>query len=264
MLKGAIHIHSTYSDGEFSLRQLRQIFLHTGCSFALVTDHAEAFDSESLNHYVTDCESLSDEQFLFIPGLEYECEQRMHILSYGSTPLFETRAPEEVIRKIEEHGGVSVIAHPKNTMFGQIASFSTLPQGIEVWNTKYDGQYAPRPATFRLLARLQQRQPTLLAFYGLDLHWKRQYRGMFNWLRIGTLKRDDILDAFRRGLYYGVKDQLELPSNGVLPEESLTRFEMVHRRSARLRNFIKEMKKTADSLGLKVPDSVKAQLRRIL
>jgi len=263
MLKGAIHIHSMYSDGELSLKQLREIFLHAGCAFVLVTDHAEAFDSESLKRYIAECESLSDRQFAFIPGLEYEGEQRMHILGYGSTALLRTREPEEAIRRIDEQNGISVIAHPKDSMFARITSFSTLPRGIEVWNTKYDGQYGPRSATFRLLAQLQKRRSTLLAFYGQDLHWRRQYRGMFNHVLVDSLRRDDILVAFRRGQYYGVKDQLELPSNGEVPEEFLTRFEKAHQRSARFRSLLKEMKKAADSLGLRIPNSVKSQLRRI-
>ena len=42
MLKGALHIHSTYSDGDFTLEELRGIFVRAGCRFAVdVSNPAE-------------------------------------------------------------------------------------------------------------------------------------------------------------------------------------------------------------------------------
>ncbi len=79
-LKGALHIHSTYSDGEFTLTELKQIFLAAGCSFLCMTDHAEHFNETKLRAYLDECRSLSDDEFRFVAGLEYECERRMHIL----------------------------------------------------------------------------------------------------------------------------------------------------------------------------------------
>jgi len=263
MLKAAIHIHSTYSDGELSLGQLREIFALAGCSFVCTSDHAEAFDHKKLERYSAECEALSDPGFRFIPGLEFECDQRMHILGYGLLALLRTKSPEEVIRGIESRGGISVIAHPKDTMFEWIERFNVLPTGIEIWNTKYDGQYAPRPRTFRLLARLQHRKPDLLAFYGQDLHWERQSRKLFNWVSVKTFERDAILEALRCGQYYAGEGELELPSNGRLPEEVLVRFGSIQKRSARLRQWLKFAKQAADHVGITVPHSIKSNLRRI-
>jgi hypothetical protein len=263
MLKAAIHIHSTYSDGELTLSQLREIFAPAGCSFVCTSDHAEAFDQKKLERYSAECEALSDPGFRFVPGLEFECDERMHILGYGLLALLETKSPEEVIRGIESRGGISVIAHPKDTMFEWIERFNMLPSGIEVWNTKYDGQYAPRPETFRLLANLQRRKPELLAFYGQDLHWERQYRKLFNWVSVKTLERDSILEAFRCGQYHASDGELELPSSGRVPEEVLARFGPIQNRSTRLRQWLKCAKETADSVGITVPNSIKSNLRRI-
>ncbi len=179
MLKGAIHIHSTYSDGEFTLPELRELFRREGCAFVCMTDHAEAFDSGSLSKYIAECGALSDTSFCFVPGLEYGCEQKMHILGYGAQRLAQTQNPQEVIRYIEEQGAVSVIAHPKDEHFPWIEGFQTLPRGIETWNSKYDGQYAPRPGTFALLQRLRSRKNGMQAFYGQDLHWKKQFHQLF-------------------------------------------------------------------------------------
>jgi hypothetical protein len=262
MLRGAIHIHSRYSDGEFSLPELREIYLSAGFRFAGMTDHAEAFDSEKLEAYVAECRSLSDDRFCFVPGLEYECQNRLHILGYGMTVLASTRDPQAVIRKIEELGGISVIAHPADAAFEWVESFELLPQGIEVWNSKYDGRYAPRPATFLLLHRLQQRKPSLRAFYGQDLHWKKQFRGLANVVCCQGVSQEEILAALARGEYRGVKDHLELPADGKVPQSLLEHFGSVHEHSDRFRRWAKKAKQVTDRLGVNVPTTLKAQLRR--
>lgn len=263
MWKGALHAHSTYSDGEFTLRELRERFLSEGCSFLCMTDHAEYFDQQSIERYVSECESLSDKTFRLVAGLEYRCDRNMHILGYCATKLTGSSDPQEVIRHIGSQGGISVIAHPKDDFFAWIENFDTLPRGIETWNTKYDGRYAPRSSTFALLRRLKQRSPEMHAFYGQDLHWKKQFRGLLVILDCDSLEPATILAALAAGEYTAQKDSLQLPSSGVLPEELLEGFDRVQARSHRLWRFLKNGKHTLDRLGVRIPDSLKAQLRRI-
>jgi hypothetical protein len=263
MLKGALHVHSTYSDGEFTLSELRDTFLSDGCSFVCMTDHAEYFDQQSIEHYISECESLSDNSFRFVAGLEYRCDRNMHILGYRATKLTETIDPQEVIRHIDSQGAISVIAHPKDDFFEWIESFDTLPQGIETWNTKYDGRYAPRPGTFALLLRLKQRAPQMHAFYGQDLHWLKQFRGVFVTVDSSSLDPAAILSALAAGKYSAEKEKLRLPSSGVLPKALLVEFDRVHARSHRMWHLLKNSKQTLDRLGIRIPEALKAQLRRI-
>lgn len=263
MLKGAIHIHSTYSDGEFTLPELRALFIAEGCRFVCMTDHAEWLDEPSLAAYIRECAVLSDDKFRFVHGLEYECEQRMHILGYGAAKLASTQDPQQVIRHIDAQGAISVIAHPQETFFSWIETFDTLPAGIEAWNSKYDSRYAPRPGTFALQQRLQQRKPGILAFYGQDLHWKKQFHQLFVHLNCESNESTQILDALRRGEYTGVKANLSLPSSGKVPADLLAEFDRQHRKSDRMRNVFKSGKKALDRMGIKVPASVKAKLRGI-
>ena len=263
MLKGAMHIHSTYSDGEFSLRELREILVSDGCSFACMSNHAESFGVAKLKDYVGQCASLSSPHFCFIAGLEYRCRGSIHILGYGVVSQVTTQDPQAVIRHIESEGGISVIAHPPDAAFGLIESLERLPDGIEVWNSKSDGQYALRPGTIALLHRLRLRKPAMLAFYGQDLHWRKQFRGLFNMVRCEAPSRDEILSALARGDYFATKADLELPSTGEVSDALLKQFALAHRRSLRLREWLKGGKKVMDSFGITVPASVKAQLRRI-
>jgi len=263
MLKGITHAHSTYSDGEFTLAELREVLSQAGCSFVCMTDHAEYFDDQRIKEYVRECAALSDEHFLFVPGLEFTCQRRMHVLGYGVTSLTSSDDPQEVIAHIKKAKGVSVIAHPMDSAFPWIESFTELPRGIEAWNSKYDGRYAPRPGTFQLLNRLQQREPAMIATYGVDLHWKKQFRQLYTGLSCDSLDRDLILNSLFSGNYQGIKEQLALPSNGVVADDLLISFGNRNRRSMRIRQLSKRVKKLADRFGARIPEPVKGQLRRI-
>jgi hypothetical protein len=263
MLKAALHVHSTYSDGEFTLAELKRLFLGLGCSVVGITDHDDHFDPAKLAAYVRECASLSDSQFVFLCSLEYRCEQEMHILGYGATALAATQKPQEIIRHIQNHDGLPVIAHPKDSMFPWIESFAILPAGIETWNSKYDGRYAPRPATFEMLRRLRDRHSGIHAFYGQDLHWKKQFRGLFTEIQCDSLKRDDILQALAAGKFSGVKADLDLPSNGELSPELAARFAARHNRSDRMRSFLGVGKSALEKLGITAPASIKSHLRKI-
>ena len=263
MLKSATHIHSTYSDGEFTLSELREVYLAAGYDFVCMTDHAEFFDEVKIQAYVKECESLSDERFRFIAGLEFECQQRMHILAFGVTSLVKTLNPQEVIQHIKDQNGISVIAHPLDNMFDWIESFKLLPDGIETWNSKYDGRYAPRPATFRLLNRLQLHKPEMLAFYGQDMHWKKQFRGLFNQVFCTTLNSSYLLETMKIGSFVGIKDAVVLPSNGILSCELLDNFGSLNIRYHKKRQLLKKFKKAIDRLGVSIPTPIKSHLRRI-
>jgi len=263
LCRGPIHVHSRYSDGEFTLAELRDLFLKAGCSFACLTDHAEAFDSGKRERFLGECQALSDADFCFVPGLEYECRERMHVLGYGCTLPARSQDPQSVMEQIQEEGGIAVIAHPAAEMFEAIGAFSALPDGIEVWNSKYDGRYAPRAAAFRLLFQLQQRKPKMLAFYGQDLHWRKQFRGLLLELACGNHARS-IIGALRAGAFCATKGMLRLPSDGRVPDRLLNRFAGEHDRSEKLRQLLRSCKAAGDRLHIPVNGAIKAQLRRIL
>jgi hypothetical protein len=263
MLRGALHVHSVYSDGEFTLPELRQTLQEEGCAFAFVADHAQYFDEVKLAEYGRELERLSDSTFTFVPGLEFECEKRLHIVGYGAQFLLAADDPEEVIGALEAKHAVAVIAHPKTELFSWIESFGRLPSGIEVWNSKYDGRYAPRAETFGLLSRLQARRTDLRAFYGQDLHWRHQYRGLHVDVAAASNTAGDLLDALRKGNFSAAVHGMRLPSTGALSEEQLLMFSRAQRRSDRVRHLMRATKRVTDRIGLSIPAALKSQARRI-
>jgi hypothetical protein len=101
------------------------------------------------------------------------------------------------------------------------------------------------------------------AFYGQDLHWKKQFRGLRVILNCDSVEPAAILAALAAGEYTAEKDDLRLPSSGVLPESLLEEFGRVQARSHRMWRLLKNGKQTLDRLGIRVPESLKSQLRRI-
>lgn len=264
MITGVLHVHSTYSDGEFSLPELRDLFLAEGCRFICMSDHANAMDESKVARYVEECRELSDARMQFVPGLEFDCDRRLHLLGYGVTALSQATNPIEVIAHVRREGGVAVIAHPRDPEFGWIESFGELPDGIEVWNSKYDGKRAPRARTFRLLRRLQERHPAMRAFFGQDLHWRTQYHGLYTRLEIDEATRESVLSALFAGAFHGRKGTMDLPSSGSLPDDVLARFDQVNGRSQRLRSSAMAVNRLRLRLGLGIPSALRSVLRRWL
>lgn len=262
-LLAALHVHSTYSDGEFSLAEVRAIYERAGCAVVCVTDHAEGFTETMRRRFVEECERLSDDRVRLVPGLEYECDRRLHVLGYGLVRAAPSADPADVIAFIEAHGGVSVIAHPNTELFPWIEGFATLPMGVEAWNSKYDGRYAPRPETFALIARLQRRRPALRAFYGQDLHWRKQYRGLLVRLDAPTNAASDVLMALRRGAFEGQWRGWSLPSDGAIAPNLLRSFARRQAWSRGVRRVVRGMKAATGGWAARLPAPIKAQLRRI-
>ena len=261
-MKGVLHVHSTFSDGELSLPELRREYERRGYRFACLTDHAEHLDADAVAAYRAQCDELSDDRFRFVAGLEYECPGRMHILGLGTTALIETRDPQAVIREIALDGGVSIIAHPRTQDFGIIRAFAQPADGIEVWNSKYDGRYAPRAETFALVRSVREEFPNVRAFYGQDLHFRNQYTGLHVELA-SSLDSLAIVEALRAGDYVGRTEEFRLAPDGTLDPALGDRFTRAHSRSRRVRRLAGRAKALLDLAGLGVPQGVKTQLRRL-
>jgi hypothetical protein len=264
MIKGVLHVHSTYSDGEFSLAELKELFQSEGCRFICMSDHANAMDKAKLTRYMQECQELSNGEMQIIPGLEFDCDRRLHLLGYGVTALCKSTNPIEVIQHVRRERGVAVIAHPRDPEFAWIETFDVAPDGIEVWNSKYDGKHAPRARTFRLLHRMQERVPRLRAFYGQDLHWRTQYHGLFTEIDGESATRGSVLAALAAGEYRGRKDGDPLPSSGQVAEGLLEQFDRRNKRSQRLRTAMMAINRTRKRLGVSIPPAIKAVLRRVL
>ena len=79
MKKYDLHIHSTFSDGEYSPEQIIDKLRENNIDIFSITDHDNA-DS------VLEMEKIDTKGLLYIPGIEFSAEKgvfKMHILGYG-------------------------------------------------------------------------------------------------------------------------------------------------------------------------------------
>lgn len=263
MSRAALHLHSTWSDGELTLDALRELLLRRGYAWALMADHAPFFDEHRAAEFAAECAAHSDDRLRFIPGLEFDGPDRMHIVGYGVTRPLGPAEPEEIIAHIRTEGGVSVIAHPKLEHFPRLRALASPPDGIEVWNAKYDGRFAPRPATFELLREIRRDHPHVLAFYGLDLHWRRQFAALSTRIKHAA-DPDAVLNALRAGAFTGHHGRLVLPSDGRLDDALLAGFQRRQRWHSALRRLAHGANRGIQRLGGGVPAPLKAQARRWL
>jgi hypothetical protein len=217
-MKGVLHVHSTFSDGEESLEGLVRLFKQAGMSFIAVSDHAEVFDEARMSDYVGRCEALSDSRFVVIPGLEFALQGgSLHILGYGVTRRVRFTHMEQLVDGIHEAGGIAVLAHPPAGSTNMIGPIKGKLDGVEVWNGRYDGVHAPRAESFQLLRKVRSLNLKTSAYCGIDLHKIGQARKpVYLELNSDKVDRESILGALRDGRFTLRGSNMSIPSTGDL------------------------------------------------
>src|SRR6185369_16012406 len=217
-MRGVLHVHSTFSDGDEPLERVVETFKDGGMDFIAVSDHAEVFDEGRMQEYVALCASLSSACFLVIPGLEFALKGgSIHVLGYGISERVRAPNIEELVDGIHRAGGLAVLAHPPSGSINMIASVKGKLDGIEVWNGRYDGMVSPRADSFQLLRRIRRSNSKAAAYCGVDLHKIAQARkSVYVEVETERLGRNEILDALRDGRFTVHGSSLVIPSSGNL------------------------------------------------
>jgi len=137
-----LHMHTPYSDGRGTHKEIAQAAIKTGLDVVIVTDH---------NVWVNGLEGYYQEdgkQVLLLVGEEVHdrtrVPQKNHLLIFGADRELSQRAkePQHLIDGVQEAGGLAFIAHPIDPpaeSFGQedlswvdwdVRGYT----GIELWN----------------------------------------------------------------------------------------------------------------------------------
>lgn len=132
---GNIHIHSTYSDGSDSIKQIAAHAERAGLSYIIITDHETlaGIAEEGLHSNV-----------VTLVGVEIN-RPHSHYLAFGltETPVPDPENPQTVIDAVRSAGGLGFIAHPfeKGSRFiekGKAYPWRYWPvfgfTGMEIWN----------------------------------------------------------------------------------------------------------------------------------
>jgi hypothetical protein len=123
---------------------------------------------------------------------------------------------EELVDGIHEAGGIAVLAHPPAGSTNIINSIKEKLDGIEVWNSRYDGVHAPRAESFQLLRTLRAVNSRISAYCGIDLHKAAQASKPVYIEVLAALNRASILDALRSSRFTLRGGAHSIPSTGDL------------------------------------------------
>ncbi|MBI1749140.1 MAG: hypothetical protein HY234_02565 [Acidobacteria bacterium] len=173
--RGAFHAHSKHSyDGQQPLPALCAELRRRGDHFLLLTEHDDTLDAAAYERIRAECAALSDAQFLAVPGLEIRCwrteREQWHIAALGVGAWIPRGPIPEVVENIRRAGGLSVFLHPhkysRQIELAEIARFD----GLELWNGKEDGHFAPRWRTLRLARAAAAHRTGPVLYCGHDLH----------------------------------------------------------------------------------------------
>ncbi|HZR47707.1 MAG TPA: hypothetical protein VFA47_13435 [Candidatus Manganitrophaceae bacterium] len=269
--KGALHLHTTFSDGEYTPEELKDHFQKRGFQFLMMSDHAEALDPEKMTEYVARCRALSDESFCMAPGLEFAYADPMgpgsgslHLLGYGVDRYEREENPLDMVHTIHRLGGLAVLAHPYPPHYPVIAPMEKFLDGIELWNTKYNGRFAPALWNYALLKETRGVHPEVLGFYGTDFHWKTQYCEMGIWVEAESLTPSALLTALSGGKFYAERKGTVFTPEGALTPDQEARFGKVEQAYQLWKKIVKGGKQPFRMLHLPVPKRLKAMARKVL
>ena len=213
-VKGAFHLHSTFSgDGEVPLADIKRMFMTDGFHFVAVCEHQHDMDLQKFDALVEECRRLSEPGFLMIPGIEFNC-YRNHILGIGIHAYCPSVAEDEVVPWIKGHNGLAVWAHPKKNEYQLPRHVIDELDGMEIWNSKFDGKYAPRTEVVRYYRERLVHRPQLRPFCSVDFHFRAQFRHVPMYCEVECLTTEQVLASLRAGAYFAKTAALTVTGRG--------------------------------------------------
>jgi hypothetical protein len=203
-LRGAFHAHSTHSyDGRDTLKVLAGELRRRGFDFLLLTEHDDKLTPQTFARVVAEAAGLSAEDFLIVPGLEIRCWRRegeqWHIGAIGVRDWISRGPIPDVVKAIHEAGGLAIFLHPYKHSTSIEPAELYIFDGLEGWNGKFDGFYAPQGRTLNLFRRLEEFQPRPAFYCGHDLHGVDGIAPLALQVEADRLEVGAILGALRRG-----------------------------------------------------------------
>ncbi len=170
-IKGVIHFHSNYSyDGRDNIRDIVAFLKSRGCSFVFLTEHDDDFNEEKMERFVEECEATSSRGFLVVPGIEFRCRNKVHILGLGLRKFVRREDPEGVATWIRDNGGKAVIAHPIKYQQNIGPKLINLVNGVEIWNSHKDSRFIPNYRMLELFRIWKKINPLIIPICGSDNH----------------------------------------------------------------------------------------------
>jgi hypothetical protein len=260
-IKGVIHVHSTYSyDGKESLQSLRDFLTKKDIAFCCLTEHTDQMTLEQAQLFVQECKMLSTSQFVFIPGFEVPYG-KAHMLLLGTEVFLGQNADAQMLKTWSNASALTILAHPVRNAFIVDEIMEQILDGIEIWNQQYEGKLVPRFRSKKLLRKLQEKSPTLLAMGGLDFHRVEHFGSPLYTLELDHLTQDTVLRALKEGRYSFGTNGLDVSATGLWKGDSSFTHKTLSIFSISVIVLGKKMNAFLALLGIKPPKGLKRFIR---
>jgi hypothetical protein len=134
---GALHIHSVFSDGSGTVKEIAKNADETGLDYIILTDH------NTLRALKEGCEGWYGSTLLLVGCEINDKENKNHYLAFGINETYSTRmSAKKYVKKIADAGGIGFLAHPheKRTHMKEHPPYPWVDweiedfTGIEIWN----------------------------------------------------------------------------------------------------------------------------------
>jgi predicted metal-dependent phosphoesterase TrpH len=209
--RGIIHIHTTCSyDGTCSIPDFADLAKKKHYNFIALTEHAEDFNDKKMHTLVHECKRASCEDFLVLPGLEFNCNG-MHILGIGIEKYINSINPDELIQKIHENNGLAILAHTAYYKDIPYEKLKTLDI-IEIWNPRYGETLSPSIKSIKIFRKFRTMKKSYGAAGGLDFHKTQDFVSLYLVVSSDRLTQKNILESLKRGDFSTRNRFIELSS----------------------------------------------------
>jgi hypothetical protein len=209
-LRGELHLHSTHSDGRWSVEQMAEAARGREIDFMFLTDHNTVSGVGALRE-------AAGGAIAVLPGQELTTF-RGHALALGPecwldwrTGL-EGRGMNDVARDVRQAGGVLVVAHPDappdevctGCRWTHGDFDPALAHAVEVWGGLWDGPEERNPGCLDLWRRWLNQGHRLTATGATDAHGPEDWSGPvpLTYVQAEEPSLPAVLDAVRQGRTY--------------------------------------------------------------
>lgn len=209
-LAGDLHLHSTHSDGRWTVEEMAEASRGRPVDFLFLTDHNTVTGIDALRRAVGG-------RIAVHPGQELTTF-RGHALALGPDRWLDWRAGldgrtiDDVARDVRAAGGVMVIAHPDappdpictGCQWTHADFDPALADAVEVWGGLWDGPEERNQGCLDLWRKWLNLGHRLAATGATDAHRHEDWQGAvpLTYVSARDLSLDAILEALRAGRTY--------------------------------------------------------------
>jgi hypothetical protein len=268
VLTGVAHVHSTYSyDGRHPLPEIVAFLRARGLHFVLMSEHARGLGPNEMARFVAECDALSDDRFVVVPGVECEAKpDYVHVLGYNVRAVIPAGDLSEIVGSVRGQGGVAVLAHPGyRAAYAHVAEDALgLLHGLEVWNGKADGRWLPNAESMARLSALRASHTHLIPLAGADLHRLESYPEITLRVTCPALRGEALAAGIAQGEFEVIGAGFRFRGREPLRVPPGRLVSVMAGVTGQLKGWARRVDRGLATRGLRIPEPVSRLARRLL